>query len=80
MVEFGRDLSVPPGPPLTADDPVLAGFPEVLAAADVTPHNPDDSPFIRRVLNAVAAVEPLSLVARVQRIQDRMIRSHDAAT
>jgi hypothetical protein len=78
--EFGRDLSVPPGPSLTAGDPVLAGFPQVMAAAEMTPRNPDDSPFTRQVMNAVAAVEPLCMAERVQRIQDRMIRGHNTAT
>jgi hypothetical protein len=74
VVEFGRDLLRPPGPALTADDPALAGFPQVMAAAEVAMDDPDDSPFTRRVLDAVATVESLPLAERVQRIQDRMAR------
>ena len=61
-----------PVPPLAADDPILAGFPAVMMAADVKRDDPDESPFVCAVADAVEQAWERSPVEQVQRVHERM--------
>jgi hypothetical protein len=57
----------PPGEALTADDPVLAGFPAVVQARTVSADS-----FLRDVTSSIAAAQQLPIHERVARIRHRM--------
>ncbi len=57
----------PPGEPLTADDPVLAGFPAVVQARTVNAES-----FLRDLTSSIAAAQQLPMHERVARIRRRM--------
>jgi hypothetical protein len=60
-----------PGEALTADDPVLAGFPTILQAREV---RDDPDPFLHEVRDSIAAAQRLPMVERVALIRQRMGR------
>jgi hypothetical protein len=59
-------------PQLTADDPLLSGFPTITTSTAMRRDDPDDSPFIRLVTDSIADVWQLSPFERVHRIRTRM--------
>ncbi|MBB5159764.1 hypothetical protein [Saccharopolyspora phatthalungensis] len=60
----------PPAEALTLDDPVLAEFPAVVRAEDVTSVDPDT--FLREVMGPIVATNQLPMHERVARIRRRL--------